>query len=123
MALASEPMGVLRNVTPKGSESNAASLSPPSHLKELRRGLAGSSDAIGKCVYEVRRLLSDVSREPGNFKFRSLARDSLVAKTILAVRGAEDLLKGMGFEDKGNVLVLAPCVTQGRIDVVLRLLA
>lgn len=123
------PMGTLTN-PPVVVEAcpKAMPIAPPlasmQQLRELRNRLEGTTAAKSACLSAMRRLLSDISRHPGDFAFRSLQRDrGELCEKILVVHGAEDLLKGVGFQDDGKTLQLPVNISKGRIDVALRILA
>mmetsp|Transcript_88134 Transcript_88134/g.174907 ORF Transcript_88134/g.174907 Transcript_88134/m.174907 type:complete len:291 (-) Transcript_88134:92-964(-) len=98
-------------------------LASPQELRDLRRALGGSTASRDACLCAVRRALSDVSRDPENLQLRSLQRShEAVRERVLGVPGAEELLLGIGFEDRGPGLELPRTVGRGRIDVVMRIL-
>mmetsp|Transcript_21625 Transcript_21625/g.61249 ORF Transcript_21625/g.61249 Transcript_21625/m.61249 type:complete len:293 (-) Transcript_21625:99-977(-) len=99
-------------------------LASPQELRDLRRALGGSTASRDACLCAVRRALSDASRDPESLELRALQRShTAVRERILGVPGAEALLLGIGFEDRGPALELSRAVGKGRIDVVLRILA
>eukprot|EP00927_Polykrikos_kofoidii_P059404 TRINITY_DN54562_c0_g1_i1.p1 TRINITY_DN54562_c0_g1~~TRINITY_DN54562_c0_g1_i1.p1 ORF type:complete len:305 (+),score=19.11 TRINITY_DN54562_c0_g1_i1:96-1010(+) len=99
-----------------------AALASPQRLRELRHSLRGTSASNGACLYALRRLLSDVSRHPTDAQYR-LLREGHVRREMLAVPGSEELLRGIGFIDGKEGMELPFCVSKGRVDVVLQLLA
>lgn len=94
-------------------------------LQELRRTLGGTTSSNGACLYNVRRLLSNILRAPLDVDLRIVKKDAPgVREKLLAVRGAEALLCGIGFQDVGGeTLRLPPEINKGRLELALRVLA
>lgn len=102
----------------------AQHLASPQELRDLRAALCGTSASNDTCRYAIRRLISDIWRAPSNMELRILHRDGQDAREkILIVSGAEALLKGIGFEDNSVALELPRSVKQGRLELVLQVLA
>lgn len=99
-------------------------LASPKELRELRKNLKGTTASRDACLSALRRLLSDVIRNPCRAELRSVSRESReLCQAILVVPGAEDLLLGIGYQDTGAAFVLPQSIAKGRIAVVVLILA
>lgn len=101
---------------PEASGASAA------ELLQLRKSLGGAVEQQEMCLQTLRKLLSNVAKEPGESKFRKVRRENKAIKEkILDVPGGEDFMKALGFQENGDVLELPPSVTVKRIDAILKL--
>eukprot|EP00746_Dinoflagellata_sp_MGD_P140521 gnl/MRDRNA2_/MRDRNA2_73754_c0_seq2.p1 gnl/MRDRNA2_/MRDRNA2_73754_c0~~gnl/MRDRNA2_/MRDRNA2_73754_c0_seq2.p1 ORF type:complete len:281 (-),score=42.47 gnl/MRDRNA2_/MRDRNA2_73754_c0_seq2:24-866(-) len=109
---------------PTGSARRPAQpVASPQELRQLRSALEGTSADKQTCMCAIRRLLSDMVREPANVQRRLLERSNSVMKEqILNVQGADALLRGIGFEQTAKAFELPLSVSKGRIEVVMRIL-
>jgi len=101
---------------PEASGASAA------ELLQLRKSLGGAVEQQEMCLQTLRKLFSNVAKEPGESKFRQVRRENKAIKEkILDVPGGEDFMKALGFQENGGVLELPPSVTVKRIDAILKL--
>eukprot|EP00933_Yihiella_yeosuensis_P012505 TRINITY_DN12123_c0_g1_i3.p1 TRINITY_DN12123_c0_g1~~TRINITY_DN12123_c0_g1_i3.p1 ORF type:complete len:256 (+),score=46.69 TRINITY_DN12123_c0_g1_i3:66-833(+) len=113
-----------QEVKSEGSSATASMLASPAELRALRKGLEAPTARIGECLYAIRRRLSGVCRE-SNFEMAILRCGDLeVREKILSVRGAEELLQGIGFEEneKDGTWKLSTGISKGRIEMVMQVL-
>ncbi|CAK9049964.1 unnamed protein product [Durusdinium trenchii] len=109
-----------------------AEVSAP-QLLELKSRLGGTEEQKAVCLQTLRRLLSNVQKDPTNAKYRQVRRENqargpdqyrrmqAIKEKILDVPGAEDFMKALGFEEQGEILQLPEGVSLKRIDALLRL--
>mmetsp|Transcript_6921 Transcript_6921/g.12240 ORF Transcript_6921/g.12240 Transcript_6921/m.12240 type:complete len:323 (-) Transcript_6921:34-1002(-) len=103
--------------------TEAAAPASAQRLRELLAGLGASGPELETCIRTLRRLLENVSANPSNPKYRVVRRDNkAIHEKILHVSGAEELMKAIGFEDKGETLELPDVVTKKRIDAIMQLI-
>lgn len=117
--------GELGQVPSRPASAGRPSVASLKELQELRRRLGGTTSSNGAFLYNARRLLSDILRAPLDLELRTLRKDAPgVREKLLAVRGAEALLCGIGFVDVGGeTLRLPPDINKGRLELALRVLA
>eukprot|EP00933_Yihiella_yeosuensis_P004229 TRINITY_DN108605_c0_g1_i1.p1 TRINITY_DN108605_c0_g1~~TRINITY_DN108605_c0_g1_i1.p1 ORF type:complete len:336 (+),score=84.36 TRINITY_DN108605_c0_g1_i1:73-1080(+) len=114
-----------RDTEAAAAKATPAAPAPPSvgveALKGLIAKLGGSQQQKDCCLQTLRKLLMNVSGDPSNPKFRVIKRDNKAIKEkILDVTGAEELIKALGFEDKGEIFELPDGITKKRIDAILQ---
>lgn len=87
-----------------------------SMLAEVRDGEFDSAQSI------LVKILSNVLANPSEEKFRKLRSSNNKIAALLATRGVRALLRGAGFEEEGEFLVLAPATaTHGVQDALSKL--
>lgn len=104
--------------------ADANVVASPQELRALRQALGGTTASRDSCLAALRRKLSDIKRRPLSPAVRLVSPSDLSSREMFVPSGAVALLRGVGFESQdGGALELPQGVGQGRIDVVLRILA